>query len=75
LPQDTGRLLHYTGDLKLIGVWKWGDAIKVNNHEPVVPEALFLTAYELALARTKPKGRAVYYEPMGWARAPVVLQP
>jgi len=54
-------------NLKLIGVWRWGDIIKVNNHEPVVPEDLFLTAYELALARTKPKGRAVYYEPMEWS--------
>jgi hypothetical protein len=54
-------------NLKLIGIWKWGDTIKVNNHEPVVPEALFLTAYDLALARAKPKGRAVYYEPMEWS--------
>ena len=54
-------------NLKLIGVWRWGDIVKVNNHEPVVPEDLFLTAYELALARAKPKGRAVYYEPMEWS--------
>ncbi len=54
-------------NLKLVGVWRWGDTIKVNNHEPVVPEALFLTAYELALTRAKPKGQAVYYEPMEWS--------
>jgi hypothetical protein len=54
-------------NLKLIGVWRWGDTIRVNNHEPVVPESLFLTAYELALARAKPKGRAIYYEPMEWS--------
>ena len=54
-------------NLKLIGVWRWGDTIKVNNHKPVVPESLFLTAYELALARVKPKGRAVYHEPMEWS--------
>jgi len=53
--------------LKLIGAWRWGDTTKVNNHEPVVPADLFLTAYELALARAKPKGRAVYYEPMEWS--------
>jgi len=33
----------------------------------VVPEGLFLSAYELALIRAKPKGRAVYYEPMDWS--------
>jgi hypothetical protein len=54
-------------NLKLSGVWRWGDTIKVSNHEPVVPESLFLTAYELALARSKPKGRAIYYEPMEWS--------
>ena len=54
-------------NLKLIGVWRWGDTIKVNNHKPVVPEDLFLVAYELALTRAKPKGRAVYYEPMEWS--------
>ena len=54
-------------NLKLIGVWRWGDIIKINNHGPVVPEELFLAAYELALARAKPKGRAVYYEPMEWS--------
>jgi hypothetical protein len=54
-------------NLKLIGVWRWGDIVKVNNHDPVVPLDLFLTAYELALARAKPKGRAVYQEPMEWS--------
>jgi hypothetical protein len=54
-------------NLKLIGVWRWGDIIKANNHEPVVPQSLFLTAYELALSRAKPKGRSIYYEPMEWS--------
>jgi hypothetical protein len=54
-------------NLKLIGVWRWGDITKVNNHEPAVPEPLFLTAYELAFDRARPKGRAVYREPMEWS--------
>jgi hypothetical protein len=28
---------------------------------------LFFTAYEIALSRAKPKGRAVYHEPMEWS--------
>jgi DNA invertase Pin-like site-specific DNA recombinase len=50
-------------NLKLIGVWEWGDIEPIpNNHKPAVPEDLFLTAYELAMRQAKPKGRAIYSE-------------
>jgi len=56
------------GNLKLIGIWLWGDCEPiVGNHEPAVPEDLFLTAYNLAHSPGKPRGRAVHHEPMEWA--------
>ena len=55
-------------NLKLIGVWQWGDTEPIsNNHEPAVPEDLFLAAYELAMRKGKPKGRAVYSEPLEYS--------
>jgi hypothetical protein len=55
-------------NLKLIGVWQWGDGDSIiKNHEPAVPEDLFMMAYELAIASGKPKGRAVNHEPMDWS--------
>ncbi|MBE0415298.1 MAG: hypothetical protein IBX36_01990 [Dehalococcoidia bacterium] len=55
-------------NIKLIGVWQWGDTEPItNNHEPAVPEDLFLAAYELAMRKGKPKGRAVYSEPLEYS--------
>jgi hypothetical protein len=55
-------------NLKLIGVWEWGDTEPIpNNHKPAVPEDLFLTAYELAIRQGKPKGRAIYSEPLEYS--------
>jgi len=53
-------------NLKLVGVWHWGDTFILNNHEPAVPEDSFLQAYELAVKKDKPKGRAVHFAPMEW---------
>lgn len=54
-----------TTNLKLIGIWQWGDTEPIlNNHEPAVPQDLFLAAYELAMRKGKSKGRTVYYEPL-----------
>lgn len=56
-------------NLKMIGISVWGDKEPVpDNHEPVVPTELFLSAYELAIRRGKPKGRSVKHEPLEWAR-------
>ncbi len=55
-----------TTNLKLVGVWQWGDTFILNNHEPAAPEDLFLQAYELAVKKNKPKGRAVHFAPMEW---------
>ena len=52
-------------NLSLIGIWEWMDILIENNHEPAVPLALFLQAYELALTK-HPRGRAAYTEPMVW---------
>ncbi len=49
---------------KLIGVWHWGDIVRPNNHDKVVPLDLFLMAYELATAPRKPRGGTIKYEPM-----------
>ena len=55
-------------NIKLIGVWQWGDTEPIpNNHKAAVPEDLFLAAYELAMRKGKPKGRAVYSEPLEYA--------
>lgn len=53
---------------KLIGVWQWGNTEPImNNHEPVVPEELFLEAYQFAARKGKPKGKASNFEPMEWS--------
>ena len=55
-------------NIKLIGVWQWGDAESIpNNHEPAVEQDLWLAAYEASLQPGKPKGRAVYHEPLEYA--------
>jgi hypothetical protein len=55
-------------NVKLIGVWQWGDTEPIlNNHEPAVPQELFLAAYELAIRKGKQKGRAVYSEPLEYS--------
>ncbi len=61
-------ILGLATNLKLIGVWQWGDTEPIpNNHKPAVPEDLFLAAYELAMRPGKPKGRAVYSEPLEYS--------
>lgn len=55
-------------NLKLIGVWQWGNTEPImNNHEPVVPEELFLEAYQLATRKGKPRGKASRFEPIEWS--------
>ena len=55
-------------NLKHTGTWVWGNCEpKLNNHEPVVPQELWLQAYELAARPGKPKGKAVKFEPLEWA--------
>jgi len=55
-------------NLKLIGIWQWGDAKPIiNNHTPIFPEELFLKAFELSLKRHKAKGRTVHFEPLEWS--------
>ena len=72
LRDSTGYLITYNSlkglatNLKLIGIWQWRDILVQNNHEPAVPVDLFLQAYEIARSK-KPKGRAVYPEPMEWS--------
>lgn len=57
-----------TTNIKVIGVWQWGDTEPIaNNHEPAVPEDMFLAAYELAMRKGKPKGRTVYSEPLEYS--------
>jgi hypothetical protein len=65
----TAALIHgLTTNMKLIGISQWGDGEPIlNNHPPAVPEALFLECCQLAMERTKPKGRAVNFEPMEWS--------
>jgi DNA invertase Pin-like site-specific DNA recombinase len=53
-------------NLRLIGIWQWLDILIENNHPAIVPLALFLQAYEIAVSK-KPRGRAVHAEPMEWA--------
>ena len=53
-------------NLALVGVWQWKEVIIPNNHTAIVPDDLFLQAYEIAIS-TKPRGRAAYAEPMEWA--------
>ena len=65
----TPSLVHSLAtNTKLVGVWHWGDIIKPDNHDKIVPEELFLMAYELATDPGKPKGRAVMHEPLEWSR-------
>ena len=55
-------------NLKLVGVWQWGDGRPIpNNHQAIIPDDLFLEAYEVATCAGKPKGRAVHFEPLEWA--------
>lgn len=55
-------------NLKMIGIWQWGDTEPIpNNHKPALPEDLFLAAYEVAMRPGKPKGRAVYSEPLEYS--------
>ena len=43
-------------NLKLIGIWQWGDSEPIlHNHEPAVPEDLFLRAYELVTVQKNPR--------------------
>ncbi|MFC2042248.1 hypothetical protein ACFLTV_01950 [Chloroflexota bacterium] len=54
-------------NLKLIGVWTWGDAKPITgNHDAIVPEDLFLAAYDLAKRSGKPRGRGIKHEPLEW---------
>ncbi|HCP60073.1 MAG TPA: hypothetical protein DIT43_00625, partial [Dehalococcoidia bacterium] len=72
LKDSAGYIITYNAlkglatNLRLIGIWQWGHALKEDNQEPVVPISLFEQAYTIATA-TKPKGRAAYAEPMEWS--------
>jgi hypothetical protein len=64
----SGLIRGITTNLKLIGVSQWGDGEAIrNNHRPAVSEGLFMEACQLAMARNKPKGKAVHFEPMEWS--------
>ena len=53
---------------KLIGIWLWGGCKAImDNHELAAPKELFLEAYELAMSKDKPRGRAAGREPLEWA--------
>jgi len=55
------------GQVALMGTWKWSDVLIENNHPEAVPKDLFRAAYEIhQRGGQKPKGRAVYFEPMDW---------
>ena len=55
------------GQLALMGIWKWADIFKENNHPIAVPVDLFRAAYALRnQPGGKPRGRAAYYEPLDW---------
>ena len=52
---------------KLIGYWSWGDTGPIGrNHEPIISDELFHEVYGLATQRSKPRGRAIKYEPQEW---------
>ena len=53
-------------NIKLIGIWEYKDILIKDNHPAIIPTDLFLRAYEIALTN-KPRGRAVYSEPMEWS--------
>lgn len=54
-------------NVKLIGIWDLGGKVIENNHPAIVPRELFLQAYEVVRSKKKPRGRAIYHEPMDWA--------
>jgi DNA invertase Pin-like site-specific DNA recombinase len=61
-------VINLATNLKLIGVWQWGNNEAIpNNHPAVVPEELFAEAFELATRKGKPKGRAAASEPLEWS--------
>jgi hypothetical protein len=64
----SGLIRGITTNLKLIGISQWGDGEAIpNNHKPAISEALFLEACQLAMERSKPKGKAVHFEPLEWS--------
>jgi DNA invertase Pin-like site-specific DNA recombinase len=62
----TNTLKSLATNLNLTGTWEWGNIIRENNHAAIVPQDLFLQAYEIATSN-KPRGKAAYAEPMEWA--------
>ncbi len=62
----TNTLKTLATSVALVGTWQWKDILIENNHPAIVPEELFLQAYEIATSH-KPRGRAAYSEPMEWA--------
>ncbi len=55
-------------NIKLTGVWEWGDSESiVDNHPAVVQESFFLEAHSLVSYKGKAKGRAANFEPMEWS--------
>ncbi|MDD4985198.1 MAG: recombinase family protein [Dehalococcoidales bacterium] len=62
----TNTLMSLATNLNLTGTWEWGNIIRENNHQAIVPQDLFLQAYEVATSN-KPRGKAAYAEPMEWA--------
>jgi hypothetical protein len=54
-------------NVKLIGIYKWGNTLRLNNHEQAVPQDLFLSAFELISRPLKPRGKTVHFEPLEWA--------
>ena len=53
---------------KLIGYWTWGDTgPSGRNHESIISDELFYEVYALATQGSKPRGRAIKFEPQEWA--------
>jgi DNA invertase Pin-like site-specific DNA recombinase len=54
-------------NLKLIGIWYYGDNEPIiNNHKPVVPQDLFLNAFQLA-TNNKFRRKLAYADPNEWS--------
>lgn len=53
-------------NLKLTGIWQWHGTLIKDNHPAIVPVELFEQAYEAAKSK-KPRGRAIYAEPLEWS--------
>jgi len=59
----TNTLKSLATNLNITGTWQWGQIIREKNHQAIVPQDLFLQAYEIATSN-KPRGKTAYAKPM-----------